>query len=120
MEPPLIAVDPGASVITERSALPPPPTAPPKLVVPAVFTVRLRAVVGDCSVLANAMLPAAPAPLLVRVVFAPSATGSLYVCVVVVTIAPPLIAVDPGASVVTDKRALPAPAPTVPLNVVAP
>src|SRR4029453_10059261 len=51
--PPLIAVPPAASVVTlVRAVLP--PTAPPKVVVPAVFTVRLK---PPLTVLAKLMLP---------------------------------------------------------------
>ena len=69
-EPPLSAVVPPAFVVTEVSAVAP-PSAPPKVVMPAVLAVRLNA---PSTVPANDRLPA---PVLVSVVFAPSMTASL-------------------------------------------
>ena len=68
-EPPLSAVVPPASVVTEVSAVAP-PIAPPKVVVPPVLAARLNA---PLTVLASDRLPD---PVLVSVVFAPSVTAS--------------------------------------------
>ncbi|MCA1661497.1 MAG: hypothetical protein LC648_04805 [Novosphingobium sp.] len=66
----MIAVEPAASVISEVSAVPA-PTAPPKVVAPAVSTARVW---PPSSVEANEI---APLPVLVSVVAAPSMTASL-------------------------------------------
>jgi hypothetical protein len=63
-------VPPGASVVRLVRAWPPPPTAPPKVVVPAVFTVRAN---GPASVLAKVMSPDA---VEVRVASAVRVTGA--------------------------------------------
>src|SRR5258705_11941933 len=73
-------------------------TAPPKVVVPAVFTARVCA---PLTVLAKVMLPAAPAPELLNVVRTPSVTSSLEVFVPLRATDQQLIAGLPTASVVT-------------------
>ena len=66
---PLRAVLPEASVVTLVTAVPVPPTAPPKVVVPAVLTAKVCA---PLIVDANSMLPVL---VLVKVVFAPKLTA---------------------------------------------
>ena len=66
----MIAIVPAASVVTLVSAVVP-PTTPPKVVVPAVFTVRACA---PLTVLAKVTLPE---PVLVSVAPAPKVTASL-------------------------------------------
>ena len=109
--PPLIAVVPGASVVTLVSAVVP-PTAPLKVVAPAVLAVRFTA---PLMVEPKVRLPLL---VLVSVVFAPSVTALLYVCAPMVVTLPPLIAVVPVAATVRLPSG-PTP-PTAPLNVVAP
>ena len=70
MLPPLIAVVPAASVIKLVKAFVP-PTMPPKVVVPAVFTVKPT---KPFKVLAKLI---APLPLETRVVLLASVTASL-------------------------------------------
>ena len=67
--PPLIAVVPPAFVVRLTRAVVP-PTAPPNVVVPVVFTASVKA---PSSVLANVMLPLKAS----STVFAPSVTASL-------------------------------------------
>ena len=71
--PALSATEPGASVVTLVRAVMP-PTEPPKVVTPAVLILRFCA---PSTVLTKVMLPAAPAPVLARVVSAPKVTASL-------------------------------------------
>ena len=68
--PPLIAVVPVASVVSEASAAEP-PTMPPNVVVPAVLSAKVCA---PLRVVANV---SAPLPVLVNDVAAPSVTASL-------------------------------------------
>ena len=105
-----MAVVPPASVVTLVSALEP-PTAPPKVVTPLVFTVRACA---PLTVEASVTLPVPAA----RIVSAPSVTASLKVCAPVVVTLPPLSAVEPPASVVTLVSAVVP--PTAALKVVTP
>ena len=74
MLPPLIAVVPAASVVSDCSAVA--PTAPPNVVVPALLTVSDCAPAAAASTAANVMLPFAPAPELVSTVAAVSFTAS--------------------------------------------
>ena len=68
--PPLIAVVPVASVVSEVSAVVP-PTIPPNVVVPAVLSASV------CPPLSVVAKVSAPLPVLAKVVFAPSVTASL-------------------------------------------
>src|SRR5262245_17806672 len=107
----LIAVMPPAFVVRLVRAVPP-PTIPPNVVVPAVFTTRVRA---PLTVLLKEMLPFAP-PVEVKTALAPNVTASPYVCEPVVPIVGVLIAVLPAASVLR----LTIFGPTTPPNVVVP
>ena len=108
--PPLIAVVPAASVpmLASEARF---PTAPPKVVLLA-FTARARAAIPS-ELRVSAKLTVAP----VSVVSAPSRTASLKVSVAAFT-TPPLMAVEPPASVVRLVRAVVP--PTAPVSVVIP
>ena len=106
--PPLIAVVPAASVVTDVNAVPP-PTAPVNVVVPLSLTVKVCA---PFTVWPNVTFTP------VNVAFAPNVTTSLYVWAPVVVIPVVLIAVVPAASVVTDVNAVFP--PTIPPKVVVP
>ena len=66
--PPLITTEPALSVVTLVNGADP-PTIPPNVVAPAVFTVKPKA---PLTVLAKLI---APLPLLARVVLAPKVTA---------------------------------------------
>jgi len=92
MLPPMLVL-PGASVVTLVKAVVA-PTVLPKVVVPAVLTVKLCA---PFTVPFKLMLPL---PLDERIASAAKVTASLKVCAPVVLTLPPMLAL-PGASVVT-------------------
>ena len=107
---PVSVVVPPALVVTDVSAVVP-PTTPPKVVAPVVFTARV------CPPFTVELREIARLPVLASVVAAPRVTASFQVCVpVVVTL--PVNVVVPPALVVTDVSAVVP--PTTPPKVVAP
>ena len=109
--PPLMTTLPPALVVTLVKAVVP-PTAPPKVVTPEVFTTKACA---PLSVLPNVI---APLPVLVSVVSAPKDAASPKLCAPVVLTKPPLMATVPPASVLRLVNAVVP--PTAPVKVVAP
>ena len=109
----LIAVLPAASVVMLVSGVVP-PTASPNVVVPAVFTSKVK---PPLTVPASVMLPAAPVPVEARTALPVSATASLYACVPLVVMFAPICVVPPLLVVKLVSATVP---PTAPPNVVVP
>ena len=109
--PPLSAVAPGPVMFTDVSRVVP-PTAPPKVVVPVVFTWNAN---PPSSVLASVT---APPPVVSSTTLVPSVTASLNVWAPVVKKFAAFSAVVPPASVLIEVSAVPV--PTSPLKVVVP